>query len=56
LYINDENSVAKQLRMINQDYVERTTYFKLNGECHGKLVFEEDLKYQIQGKKVIKSI
>lgn len=32
------------------------TYFKLNGECHGKLVFEQDLKYSIQGKKVIKSI
>ena len=48
--------MARQLRVINQEYVEQVTYFKLNGECHGKLVFEHDLKYQIQGKKVIKSI
>jgi len=56
LYISECNTVARQLRYINQDFVDRTTYFKLNGECHGKQVFEQDLRYQVQGKKVIKSI
>lgn len=56
LYISPPNTVGRQLRLINQDYVDQTTYFSLNGECHGQLVFERDLKFQLQGKKVIKSI
>ena len=42
--------------MINQDYVEQTIYFTLNGDCHGQKVFEVDLYYQLQGKKIIKSV
>ena len=44
-FFNQQSDVAYQLRMINQDFVDGTIYFQLNGECHGQKVFEVDLHY-----------
>lgn len=47
---------GKQLRVIDQAYVEQIIYFNLNGICHGQKVFESDLQFELNGKKVVKSI
>ena len=36
--------------------MENTVYLHLNGDCHKQKVFSQDLVYQLQGKKLIKSI
>ena len=44
------------MRMVDQDMVDSNLYFYINGECHGQRVFQHDLRYHLNGKKIIKSI
>jgi len=48
--------VAKKLRVVDQEFVDSTFFFNVNGECHGKKIFKKDLTYSLQGKRVIKSL
>lgn len=48
--------MADKLKYIHQKYVDSSMFFIINGECHGQKVFNQDMQYQLQGKKVIKSI
>lgn len=43
-------------RVINQPMVDTTFHYYLNGECHGYRVFQQDLHFQLQGKKIVKSV
>jgi hypothetical protein len=36
--------------------VEQTIMLYINGECHGYRVLQQDMRYQLQGKKIIKSV
>ncbi|TNV85207.1 hypothetical protein FGO68_gene8034 [Halteria grandinella] len=54
--LGDEEYLAAQIRIIDQDMVGSTLYFYVNGECHGKKVLQQDLRYQLQGKKIVKSV
>ena len=44
------------LRLVNQEFVDSQIQFYMNGHCHGELVFSNDLKWCMHGKKVVKSI
>lgn len=44
------------IRLIDQTLVESSLHFNINGRVHGERVFSNDLHYQLQGKKIIKSI
>lgn len=44
------------MRMVDQDMVDSNLYFYINGECHGQRVLQHDLRYHLNGKKIIKSI
>ena len=48
-----QESVMKQL---TQGLVDTELVFYLNGMVHGQRVFEQDLLYSVQGKKIVKSI
>ena len=37
------NEVARQLRVIDQSYVEKKIYFYVNGDCHGQKIYKKDL-------------
>jgi hypothetical protein len=54
--MTEDELAACDIRMVDQDMVESTLFMYINGECHGKKVLSQDLRYQIQGKKLIKSI
>eukprot|EP00347_Sterkiella_histriomuscorum_P023513 403334361 len=43
-------------RVVNQSMVESTFHYYINGECHGQRILLSDLHYQLQGKKIVKSI
>ncbi len=54
--ISEEELFACDVRMVDQDMVDSNLYFYINGECHGQRVLQHDLRYTLNGKKIIKSI
>lgn len=44
------------LKVLDQGMVESHFHFKLNGRIHKKNVFQRDLDYALNGKKIVKSI
>ena len=49
----------RKFRVIDQDFIESKFTFRLNGNCHGQKIFnqnEPSLGFSFSGKKVIKSI
>lgn len=50
------NEVARKLRVIDQAYVDQSVYININGDCHGQKIFKKDLQFNLQGKRVIKSL
>ena len=46
------NEVARQLRVIDQSYVEKKIYFYVNGDCHGQKIFKKVKPKQLNGKQI----
>ena len=44
------------MRMVDQDMVDSCLFLYINGECHGQRVLQHDIRLQLNGKKIIKSI
>ena len=51
-----DSNLGQLLRVVNQDFVDSQITLYVNGNCHGQLVFEQDMRWNIHGKKAIKSI
>ena len=47
---------ASVMKQLTQGLVDTELVFYLNGVVHGQRVFEQDLLYSVQGKKIVKSI
>ena len=54
--MTEDELLACDVRMIDQDMVETNLFMYINGECHGQRVLQHDLRFQINGKKIIKSV
>jgi hypothetical protein len=53
----DLNSyILRQITQVNQEYVDSNITFKINGVCHSQKVFQQDLIFNVSGKKVVASI
>ena len=55
-FANIQPEVEVNISRINQDFVEQNFVFTLNGECHGERVFNKDLVFIANGKKIVKSV
>jgi len=54
--IDSDKDEFEFLRELDQNMVESHIQFKLNGRIHTKNVFEKDLDFALNGKKIVKSI
>ena len=53
--LDAKNPSHDVLRQINQNLVDSSLHFFINGFIHDRQVFSQDLQYNLQGKKIIKS-
>ncbi|CDW78619.1 UNKNOWN [Stylonychia lemnae] len=56
LNLNDTEVQEAHPRIINQQLVDSTFHYYVNGYCHGQKILQHDLHYLLQGKKIVKSI
>ncbi len=54
--LSEEDWLASQARVIDQDMVDNTLFLYINGDCHGQRVLTHDLRFQLNGKKIVKSV